>query len=86
MHQSTLQCETICNFHLGEVITSLQKTTLLPGGNESLVYTTLSGSVGVYVPLTSREVGFTVEQNCLGCANTNLILRIMSSSNIWKCT
>ena len=52
----TFQCDTICNFHVGEVITSLQKTTLIPGGSESLVYTTLSGAIGMLVPFTSPEV------------------------------
>ena len=35
---------------------SLQKATLIPGGSESLVYTTISGRVGMLVPFTSREV------------------------------
>jgi len=47
--------EIYCNFHIGETVLSLQKATLIPGGNESLVYTTLSGSVGILVPFTSRE-------------------------------
>ena len=29
----------VINFHIGEVVTSLQKATLIPGGSESLVYT-----------------------------------------------
>ena len=29
---------------------------LIPGGSESLVYTTISGGVGMLVPFTSREV------------------------------
>ena len=33
----------------------LPKATLIPGGSEGLVYTTLSGSIGVLVPFTSRE-------------------------------
>ena len=44
------------NFHVGEVVTSLQKATLIPGGSESLVYTTLSGGIGMLVPFTSHEV------------------------------
>jgi len=28
---------------------------LIPGGSEALVYTTLSGTIGVLVPFTSRE-------------------------------
>ena len=33
---------TIC-FVLGETMVSLQKTALIPGGSDSMVYTTLSG-------------------------------------------
>lgn len=47
--------DVLCNFHVGETVLSLQKATLIPGGSESLVYTTLSGTVGVLVPFTSRE-------------------------------
>lgn len=47
--------EVLCNIHIGETALSLQRATLIPGGSESLVYTTLSGSIGVLVPFTSRE-------------------------------
>ncbi|XP_071784938.1 splicing factor 3B subunit 3-like [Asterias amurensis] len=47
--------EIIINFHIGDTILSLQKATLIPGGSESLVYTTLSGAVGILVPFTSHE-------------------------------
>lgn len=53
---SSQKAEVVANFHIGEVILSLQKATLIPGGSESLVYTTVSGSVGVMVPFTSHEV------------------------------
>lgn len=49
------KCDILNNFHVGETILSLQKATLIPGGGESLVYTTISGSLGVLMPLTSRE-------------------------------
>lgn len=51
-----LQADTICNYFIGETVLSLQKATLIPGGSESLVYTTISGRVGMLVPFTSREV------------------------------
>lgn len=51
-----LQAEVIMNYHVGETVLSLQKTTLIPGGSESLVYTTLSGGIGILVPFTSHEV------------------------------
>lgn len=44
------------NYHVGETVLSLQKTTLIPGGSESMVYTTLSGGIGILVPFTSHEV------------------------------
>ncbi|EDV29081.1 uncharacterized protein TRIADDRAFT_49802 [Trichoplax adhaerens] len=43
------------SFYIGETVMSLQKTTIIPGGSESLIYTTLSGSIGVLLPFTSRE-------------------------------
>lgn len=54
-----LQAEVIMNYHVGETVLSLQKTTLIPGGSESLVYTTLSGGIGILVPFTSHEVIYT---------------------------
>lgn len=47
--------ENIATIHIGEVIMSMQKATLIPGGSESLLYATLSGAVGALVPFTSRE-------------------------------
>ena len=54
------QAEVIMNYHIGETVLSLQKTTLIPGGSESLVYTTLSGGIGILVPFTSHEVTHTL--------------------------
>ena len=47
--------EIITNFHVGETVTALQKATLIPGGQDSLVYVTLSGMVGTVGPLSSAE-------------------------------
>ena len=59
LNGATQKASSTVNFHVGEVISSLQKTTLIPGGSESLVYTTISGSVGMLVPFTSNEVNIT---------------------------
>ncbi|XP_065160888.1 splicing factor 3B subunit 3 isoform X2 [Atheta coriaria] len=56
LNGASQKADTVATFHVGETVTSLQKTTLIPpGGWESLVYTTISGSVGVFVPFTSHE-------------------------------
>lgn len=51
--------ESIAYIHLGETPTAIQKATLTPGGSESLVYTTIMGSIGTFLPLlTKDEVDF----------------------------
>eukprot|EP00656_Telonema_subtile_P000860 TRINITY_DN1040_c0_g3_i1.p1 TRINITY_DN1040_c0_g3~~TRINITY_DN1040_c0_g3_i1.p1 ORF type:complete len:1192 (-),score=391.23 TRINITY_DN1040_c0_g3_i1:125-3700(-) len=45
----------ILQFHVGEVVCSLTKTALVPGGVEAIVYTTIMGSIGCFIPFTSRE-------------------------------
>ncbi|KAK7070838.1 Splicing factor 3B subunit 3 [Halocaridina rubra] len=55
LNGASQKTEVVANFHVGETVNTLEKATLIPGGSESLVYTTLSGTVGVLVPFTSRE-------------------------------
>ena len=52
----SLQAEVLCSYHVGETVNSIHRSTLIPGGSELIVYTTLSGAVGMLVPFTSREV------------------------------
>jgi splicing factor 3B subunit 3 len=43
-------------FHLGETVTALQKTSLSPGSSQVVLYSTLSGALGVLYPfLTKKE-------------------------------
>ncbi|CAH1779239.1 unnamed protein product [Owenia fusiformis] len=55
LNGASQKADTVNSFHISEVVTSLQKATLIPGGSESLVYTTLSGGIGMLVPFTSHE-------------------------------
>lgn len=78
------------NYHVGETVLSLQKTTLIPGGSESLVYTTLSGGIGILVPFTSHEVG-RARRAAAACTPRSLMppffcCRTTTSSSIWRCT
>ncbi|KAL9259372.1 Spliceosome-associated protein 130 B-like protein [Drosera capensis] len=47
--------EEIVQFHVGDVITSLQKASLIPGGGECIIYATVMGSLGALLPFTSRD-------------------------------
>lgn len=55
LNGASQKADVIVNFHIGEVVMALQKATLIPGGSESLVYTTLSGGIGMLVPFTAHE-------------------------------
>lgn len=55
MGGASQKIESIAEFHIGEVITSLQKGTLIHGLSECLIYTTLSGSIGIVVPFATAE-------------------------------
>ncbi|KAL3806325.1 hypothetical protein ACHAXA_001065, partial [Cyclostephanos tholiformis] len=52
---STPKLETLCTYHVGEVVTSMTRASLVAGGAESLIYVTVTGRVGALVPFTSRE-------------------------------
>eukprot|EP00397_Hematodinium_sp_SG-2012_P002911 GEMP01002919.1.p1 GENE.GEMP01002919.1~~GEMP01002919.1.p1 ORF type:complete len:1075 (+),score=238.62 GEMP01002919.1:465-3689(+) len=52
---ATPKLEHETQFHVGETITAIEKTTLMPGGAEVIVYSTLLGSLGVLYPCTARE-------------------------------
>jgi len=45
----------IIQFHVGEVITGLCKASLIPGGADVLIYSTVHGGIGAFVPFVSRE-------------------------------
>ena len=52
---TSCKLDLLCNYHVGETITCIQKTTLVPGLNDCIVYATLSGCIGILVPLSSTE-------------------------------
>ncbi|KAK8930677.1 DNA damage-binding protein 1b [Platanthera zijinensis] len=47
--------EEIVQFHVGDVVTCLQKASLIPGGGECVIYGTVMGSLGALLAFTSRE-------------------------------
>jgi splicing factor 3B subunit 3 len=47
--------ETLCQYYVGEVVTSMTRSSLVAGGAECLIYVTVTGRIGALVPFTSRE-------------------------------
>ncbi|KAL2937533.1 hypothetical protein RDABS01_020982 [Bienertia sinuspersici] len=47
--------EEIVQFHVGDVVSSLQKASLTPGGVECILYGTVMGSLGAFLPFSSRD-------------------------------
>ncbi|CAA7260734.1 unnamed protein product [Cyclocybe aegerita] len=45
----------LAHFHVGDLITSIHKTSLVAGGREVLVYTGLHGTIGILVPFVSKD-------------------------------
>jgi len=45
----------VVQYHVGEIVTSIVKTSLVPAGAEVLFYSTIMGALGILVPFVSRE-------------------------------
>lgn len=52
---AAFKLQSECNFHVGEVVTALQRATLQPGGTEVLLYSTIGGSLGALYPIGFKE-------------------------------
>lgn len=46
---------TIASFFVGESISGIHKTQLIPGGREVLLYTTFLGTIGVLIPFSNKS-------------------------------
>eukprot|EP01125_Pyxidicula_operculata_P009280 TRINITY_DN305_c3_g1_i1.p1 TRINITY_DN305_c3_g1~~TRINITY_DN305_c3_g1_i1.p1 ORF type:complete len:1202 (+),score=317.43 TRINITY_DN305_c3_g1_i1:1768-5373(+) len=47
--------DMLCHFYVGEPITKIMKTRITPGCNEVILYSTVSGAIGAFLPFQSRE-------------------------------
>ncbi|CAJ0575322.1 unnamed protein product, partial [Mesorhabditis spiculigera] len=55
LNGASQKLEMISVFYVGDMITSLQKASMVPGAGEALVYSTIGGQIGMLVPFMSRE-------------------------------
>jgi splicing factor 3B subunit 3 len=43
------------DFHIGDTVTSIQKTSIVPGDRQIVVYTTIMGSIGTLSPFVAKD-------------------------------
>ena len=55
LHGAPNKIENLCQYFVGDIITSIHRTTLISGGREVLLVTTLLGAIAIFVPFISRE-------------------------------
>eukprot|EP01083_Nonionella_stella_P097943 275342_1 len=55
LNSAATKLTDIVQYHVGDTITSLQKTNLYPGGSDVIIYSTVMGSIGCFKPFESRE-------------------------------
>ena len=55
LNGASRKLDLMCQYHVGELVTSLHRTALVPGGAEAVVYATAMGSIGALLPSQSRE-------------------------------
>jgi splicing factor 3B subunit 3 len=51
----SLQSDNVAHYFVGDILSSLHRTTLVSGGRDVLLYTTFLGSIGIFVPFVSKE-------------------------------
>ena len=51
----TPRMELLCQYYVGEVVTSMTRSALVAGGPESIIYVTVTGRIGALVPFGSRD-------------------------------
>lgn len=47
--------ESICNTYIGEIVSGLQKTSLISTANEVIIYATSMGGIGAFYPFETKE-------------------------------
>jgi len=52
---STPKLDHVVQFHVGDTVTALERTTLAQGGSELVCYSTLLGAIGAFYPFGSKE-------------------------------
>uniref|UniRef100_A0A7E4WBX1 CPSF_A domain-containing protein n=1 Tax=Panagrellus redivivus TaxID=6233 RepID=A0A7E4WBX1_PANRE len=49
------KAELISQFYVGCAISSIEKTNLIPAAESAIVYSTITGAIGMFVPFVTRD-------------------------------
>lgn len=52
---SGARLNTVCEFYVGDIVSSFQKGTFVINGTESVIYTGIEGTVGLLVPVATKN-------------------------------
>jgi splicing factor 3B subunit 3 len=52
---STPKLDHVVQFHVGDTVTALERTTLAQGGSELICYSTVLGAIGAFYPFASKD-------------------------------
>ncbi|KAF9585053.1 Splicing factor 3B subunit 3 [Lunasporangiospora selenospora] len=55
LHGAAHKVDMVAHYHVGDILTSMAKTSFVAGGRELILYTTLMGGIGIFVPFQTRE-------------------------------
>ncbi|CEL54610.1 Pre-mRNA-splicing factor RSE1 OS=Cryptococcus neoformans var, neoformans serotype D (strain B-3501A) GN=RSE1 PE=3 SV=1 [Rhizoctonia solani AG-1 IB] len=55
LHGAPHKTKLLAHFNVGDIVTSVHRAALVPGGRDVVAYTGLHGTIGVLIPLASKE-------------------------------
>ncbi|KAF9434587.1 Splicing factor 3B subunit 3 [Entomortierella beljakovae] len=55
LHGAAHKVDLVAHYHVGDILTSLAKTSFVAGGREMILYTTFLGGIGIFIPFQTKE-------------------------------
>lgn len=55
LHGAAHKLDLVAHYHVGDILTSLAKTSFVAGGREMILYTSFLGGIGIFIPFQTKE-------------------------------
>lgn len=79
LHGAPNKLERLCEFHVGDTITGLGQCTLAEGARPLILYTTVSGAIGCFLPITHQSTALFLQNLELALRNPGNPITSVSS-------